>query len=136
MSTELVAIVLMVIAVPLLVTAFYAWFVVLGPHIAGRPTGVREVPLPQVNVSHTWHQDLPVIPAALDLPRYQARAPQAATMAPYADPAALRDVLDPWRSPQGPDRAGSSRHHARRPVVPAHQRDSSNRHRPPAHAVR
>jgi hypothetical protein len=98
MSTELVAIVLMVLAVPLLATAFYAWFVVLGPHIAGRPTGVRVVPLPHANVRHSWHQDLPVIPAALDLPRYQARSPHPVLLSAYAEVESLGDVPDPWRS--------------------------------------
>ena len=98
MSTELVAVVLMVLAAPLLVTAFYTWFVVIGPYIAGRPTGVLEVPLPQVDVRHPWHQDLPVIPAAFDLPRYQVRSPQPMLLSASTEPDSLGDVRDPWRS--------------------------------------
>ena len=117
--TDVVALVLMVLAVPLLVGAFVMWFVVLGPHIAGRPTGVRVVsPTPTVTPA-SWHHDLPVIPAAFDLPRYQTRAPQAATLGAYADPDALRDILDPWRSPQRQVPAETSRHPDRRAVVPA-----------------
>jgi hypothetical protein len=97
-STELVAIVLMVLAVPILVTAFFAWFVVLGPHIAGRPTGVREIQVPPPMVHQPWHRDLPVVPAAFELPRYQARSSHPVAISTYADVEIVRDALDPWRS--------------------------------------
>ena len=76
---EIIAIVLMGLAVPLTLLAFIGWFVVIGPHLARRPHRKR------ATKPHSKRTELPPVSEEIELPSPRSRQHRVARSAtdPY-----------------------------------------------------